>query len=87
VTDAIAPTYGKCFAGLALGFLPLFIAFGIGALFGFDTVRINRQPVHGPLALIYSLVAAGALAAAIAAFQKLGFFMLRVLARRSAADA
>jgi hypothetical protein len=38
--------------------VPLFIFFGILALFGFDTVHVNRRQVHGVEGLIYALIMA-----------------------------
>jgi len=82
--ESRAPTYAQCFKSMAVGLAPLFILFGIAAIFGADTVRINRLPVHGPLALLYSVVMALLLAALCATFQKLGYFILSRWPRREA---
>jgi len=84
--DFRQPTYWESFLSLALGLAPLFLIFAIAALFGFDTIRINRQPVHGPLAFVYSAATTLFLAAAIAAFQKLGFAMWRLWSPPQSSD-
>ena len=74
--DVPSPTYAKCFVSLALGLAPLFLALGIAAMFGLNTMTVNRQFVHGPMALLISAVTPIVVGAVLAAFQKLGYAIL-----------
>ena len=44
--------YKLWFIGLFVSLLPLGIFFGVLAMFGFDTVTLNGQPIHGFAGLI-----------------------------------
>jgi hypothetical protein len=45
-------------AGICSVFIPLFIFFGILALFGFETVHVNSHPVFGIAGLIATIIMA-----------------------------
>lgn len=81
-----APSYGKCFASLALGMAPIFLVLGIAAAFGSNTVTWNNQNVYGVPGLLTAILLNIMLAAIFAGLQKLGFWLLGIR-RRSAAEA
>jgi hypothetical protein len=51
--------YKLLFVGLVTSFIPLGIACGVAAYFGFDTVTFNHQHLHGWTALLASPFIAG----------------------------
>ena len=77
-----APSYGTCFASLALGLAPLFLIMGIASVFGASTVQANGQSVYGVAGLVVSGILAVFFAAIFAGFQKLGFLILGFIRRR-----
>ncbi|HUE78660.1 MAG TPA: hypothetical protein VMN38_03420 [Sphingomicrobium sp.] len=82
------PSYGECFASLALGLAPIFLLLGVSALFGANTVTSGGQNVHGIGALFVSVVLIVVFAAIFAGLQKLGYVILGHLRRkRSQVDA
>lgn len=74
-------SYGQCFASLALGMSPIFVIFGIAALFGADTVRYNGEGIHGLMALIVAIVWNVVFAAILAGLQKLGYVIIGLFRR------
>ena len=78
------PSYGRCFASLALGMSPFFLLLGVSALFGADTVTFGGENVHGVGALFIPLVLAAIFAAIFAGVQKLGYVMLGMFRRKGA---
>lgn len=81
-----SPSYGKCFASLALGLSPVFLILGISAVFGSNTVTWNGQNVYGFPALLVAALLNILFAAVFAGLQKLGFWLLG-LVRRNPAEA
>jgi hypothetical protein len=81
-----SPTYGSCFASLALGISPLFLLLGASAMFGANTVTFGGQNVHGIGALLVPIVINVVFAAILASLQKLGYVILG-LRRRKPTDA
>jgi hypothetical protein len=81
------PSYGQCFASLAVGLAPIFLILGVAAVFGANTVTWNGQNIYGVPALF---VAAGlnmVFAAIFAGLQKLGYWLLGLVRRdRTAAS-
>jgi hypothetical protein len=71
-----APSYGKCFASLALGLAPLFLILGVAAIFGANTVTANGHNVYGLTGLIVAIILNIVFAAVFAGLQKLGFIFL-----------
>ncbi len=76
------PSYGRCFASLALGMAPIFLLLGVSALFGANTVTSGGQNVHGIGALFVSITLNVVFAAIFAGLQKLGYVILGVLRRK-----
>jgi uncharacterized membrane protein len=72
------PSYGRCFASLALGMSPFFLILGVSALFGANTVTSGGENVHGIGALFVALIVNVVFAAIFAGLQKLGYVMLGV---------
>ena len=77
-----APTFGTCFAALALGLFPFFLILAIAAFFGANTVTANGQNVYGVTAVITGLILNVFFATVLAGVQKLGFIFLGLLRRR-----
>ena len=78
------PSYGRCFASLALGMSPLFLLLGVSAVFGANTVTFNGQNVHGVGAPFVALILNVVFAAIFAGLQKLGYVMLGLFRRTGA---
>lgn len=76
------PTYGECFASLALGFAPLSLLCAIAAMFGADTVHANGQATHGVGAIFLCIFVDVAFAAIFAGLQKLGYVFLGFIPRK-----
>lgn len=68
-----APSYGRCFASLALGMAPVFLLLGVSALFGANTVTSGGQNVQGIGALFVSVTVNVVFAALFVGLQKLGY--------------
>ena len=79
--DNRAPSYGQCFASLALGLAPVFLLFGFSALFGANTVTSGGRNVHGIGALFVAIILNLVFAAIFAGLQKLGYVILGVVRR------
>ena len=79
-----APSYGRCFASLALGMSPFFLLLGVSALFGAKTVTFGGENVYGVGALLVPLILTMIFAAIFAGVQKLGYVMLGALRRKRA---
>jgi len=47
-----ASIYKLLLLGLATSFIPLGVLFGVLAFFGADTVKWNKEPIHGVVALL-----------------------------------
>ena len=77
-----APSYGQCFASLALGLAPIFLLLGISAIFGANTVTSGGQNIHGIGALFVALILNLVFAAIFAGLQKLGYVILGLVRRR-----
>ena len=77
-----APSYGQCFASLALGLAPVFVLVGVSALFGANTVTSGGQYVHGIGALFVALILNVVFAAVFAGLQKLGYVILGLFRRK-----
>jgi hypothetical protein len=77
-----APSYGQCFASLALGLAPVFLLLGVAALFGANTVTSGGQNVYGIGALIVAIVLNVVFAAVFAGLQKLGYVILGLVRRK-----
>jgi tryptophan-rich sensory protein len=77
-----APGYGQCFASLGLGLAPLFLLFGVSALFGANTVTFGGQNVHGIGALFVALILNVLFAGIFAGLQKLGYVILGFVHRK-----
>ncbi len=75
------PTYGQCFASLALGLAPLFLLLAISAMFGANTVPSGRQNVHGIGAVVVCVILNLVFPAIFAGLQKLGYVFLGFLRR------
>ncbi|ASP30099.1 hypothetical protein CHH26_07540 [Qipengyuania flava] len=75
------PTFGRCFASIALGLSPIFLIFGIAALFGADTVTFNGGQQYGIVGLLVAIILNLAMATVIAGVQKLGYIFLRFIER------
>ena len=80
-----SPSYGKCFAGLAVGMAPIFLVLGIAAVFGSNTVTWNNKNVYGVPGLLTAILLNVVFAAIFAGLQKLGFWMLGLVRRSPAA--
>lgn len=78
------PSYGKCFASLAVGLAPIFLILGITAVFGANTVTWNGQNVYGVPALLVAILLNVLFAAVFAGLQKLGYWLLGLIKRRPA---
>lgn len=76
------PSYGECFASLALGMAPFLLLAGILAVFGANTVTSGGQNVHGVGALVVCAVLGLIFPAAFAGVQKLGYIFLGLLRRK-----
>lgn len=72
----LTPSYGPCFASLALGMAPIFLLLGVSALFGADTVTSGGQNVPGIGALFVSIILNVVFAAIFAGLQKMGYVIL-----------
>lgn len=75
-------SYGQCFATLAIGMSPIFLIFGIAAVFGADTVRYNGEGIHGLIALVIAIVWNVVFAAFLAGLQKLGYVIIGLFRRK-----
>ena len=80
--NSCTPTYGQCFASLALGMAPLFLLLAISALFGGNTVTSGGQNVHGVGAIVVCGVLNVLFPAIFAGVQKRGYMFLDHIGRR-----
>ena len=78
------PSYVSCLASIGLGSAPLFLVFGLAAIFGADTVIFNGRRVHGWIALFDAVVLNIVYAFIFAVLQKFGFLLLNLIERRRA---
>jgi tryptophan-rich sensory protein len=76
-----APSYGRCFASLALGLAPIFLILGIAAIFGANTVTANGHNVYGLTGLIVAMILNVVFAAIFAGLQKLGYLIIGLIGR------
>jgi hypothetical protein len=77
------PTYVECVASLFVGSFPLFLLFGLAAVFGANTIIFNGQRVYGWIALLDAMILNVVYAVIFAALQKFGFLLLGLKRRRS----
>lgn len=73
------PSYLKCLASIFVGTFPVFLIFGIAAVFGAHTVIFNGQRVFGPVALLDAVLLNIVYAVVFAVLQKFGFLILGVV--------
>ena len=60
--------YKITFLGLAFSLMPLCLVFGVFAVFGFNTIIWNGQPVHGLNGLLLSPIIAAIIASLLGGF-------------------
>lgn len=70
------PSYFRCLASIGLGTAPLFLLFGIAALFGADTIIFAGRRVYGWMALLDAIILNVVYAIVFAVLQKFGFLLL-----------
>jgi cell shape-determining protein MreD len=72
----------RCLASIFAGTFPLFLVFGIAAVFGANTVIFNGKRVYGLIALLDAVLLNIVYAVVFAVLQKFGFLILDVIQRR-----
>ena len=77
------PSYGQCFASLALGMSPFFLLLGLAGVFGANTVSAGGENVHGIGALLVAAVLSLIFPAVFAGVQKLGYIFLGLFRRKA----
>ncbi|HEV8408182.1 MAG TPA: hypothetical protein VGQ34_09640 [Sphingomicrobium sp.] len=78
------PSYLRCLASIFVGTFPVFIIFGIAAVFGANTVIFNGKRVYGLIALLDAVLLNVVYAVVFAVLQKFGFLILDVMQGRRA---
>jgi hypothetical protein len=81
---ASEPSYVRCLASIGLGSAPLFLLFGLAAVFGANTVIFNGQRVYGWIALLDAIILNIVYAVVFAILQKFGFLLLDLIGRQKA---
>lgn len=70
------PSYVQCLASIGIGTAPLFLLFGLAALFGADTIIFAGRRVYGWMALLDAMILNIVYAIVFAVLQKFGFLLL-----------
>lgn len=76
------PTFLECLASIFMGSFPLFLLFGLAAVFGANTVIFRGERVYGWVALLDAMVLNVVYAVLFAVLQKFGFLVLDTLRSR-----
>lgn len=82
--DNPKPSFLECLASIFVGSFPIFLLFGLAAVFGAKTVIFNGERVFGWMALLDALVLNVVYAILFAVLQKFGFLLLGAMRRRTA---
>jgi hypothetical protein len=78
------PSFFECLASVFIGSFPLFLLFGLAAVFGANTVNFNGERVNGWIALHDAINQNNVYAFLFAVLQKFGFLILDGLRGRRA---
>jgi cell shape-determining protein MreD len=78
------PSFFECLASVFIGSFPLFLLFGLAAVFGANTVIFNGERVYGWIALLDAIILNIVYALLFAVLQKFGFLILDGLRGRRA---
>jgi hypothetical protein len=78
------PSFFECLASVFIGSFPLFLLFGLAAVFGANTVIFNGERVYGWIALLDAIILNIVYASLFAVLQKFGFLILDGLRGRRA---
>jgi hypothetical protein len=78
----LEPSYFRCLASIFVGTFPVFLIFGIAAIFGANTVIFNGKRVYGLIALLDAVILNVVYAVVFAILQKFGFLLLDVMQGR-----
>ncbi|HEX3676850.1 MAG TPA: hypothetical protein VHU79_05610 [Sphingomicrobium sp.] len=76
------PSYLRCLASIFVGTFPVFLLFGVAAVFGANTVIFNGKRVYGLVALLDAVLLNVVYAIVFAILQKFGFLLLDVMQGR-----
>lgn len=77
------PGYLRCLASIGIGTAPLFLLFGLAAVFGANTIIFAGRQVYGWMALLDAIILNIVYAIVFAVLQKFGFLILDSWNRRT----
>jgi cell shape-determining protein MreD len=70
------PSFIRCLGAIGIGTAPLFLVFGLAAVFGADTIIFAGKRVYGWIALLDAIILNIVYAIVFAILQKFGFLLL-----------